>query len=113
MPFFSRLQAINLRLFVWPFHIERSHLRAVITLDAGVIHPAGRLLALQAVALGVIFTALVVHIYLSFWFLDFFLTVLSIKSIELIIAKDGIVNLFIGIVRESFFYLGDCQIQLD
>ena len=53
------------------------------------------------------------HVDLSFWFLDFFLTVLSIKSIELFIAKDGIVNLFIGIVRESFFYLGDCQIQLD
>ena len=53
------------------------------------------------------------HVNLSFWFLDFFLAVLSIKSIELIIAKDGIVNLFIGIVRESLFYLGDCQIQLD
>ena len=38
--------------------------------------------------------SLPVHVNLSFWFLDFFLTVLSIKSIELIIAKDGIVNLF-------------------
>ena len=56
------LEAKYLRLFVWPFHIERSHLWAVITLDAGVVHPASRLLALQAVALGIIFTVLVVHI---------------------------------------------------
>ena len=57
--------------------------------------------------------SLPVHVNLSFWFLDFFLTVLSIKSIELFIAKDGIVNLFIGIVRDSFFYLGVCYFFLD
>lgn len=52
---------MRLRLDVRQLHVDCSHLRAVVTLDAGVVHPASRLLALQAVSLGVIFTALVVH----------------------------------------------------
>ena len=55
-------EARHIRLYVRQLHVDCRHLRAVIALDAGIVHSASRLLALQAVSLGVIFTALIVHI---------------------------------------------------
>lgn len=51
---------------VWSIHIDCRHLWAVVSLDTRIVHSASRLLALQAVALRVVFTALVVHILISF-----------------------------------------------